>query len=48
MLFLLHLSREAEFPNYPKFCLSEFGSAPFISDNRGSSLYSFLLFLMDT
>jgi hypothetical protein len=31
------LSRQAEFPNYPKFCVSEIGSAPFISDNRGST-----------
>jgi hypothetical protein len=32
------LSRQAEFPNYPKFCLSEIGSAPLISDNRGSTV----------
>jgi hypothetical protein len=36
--FYCTLSREAEFPNYPKYCLSEIGSAPFISDNRGSTV----------
>ena len=40
MLFLLHLITSTEFPNYPKYCLSEIESAPFISDNRGSTVYT--------
>ena len=36
--FYCALTRQAEFPNYPKFCLSEIGSAPFISHNRGSTV----------
>ena len=36
--FYCTLSRQAEFPNYPKYCLSEIGSALFISDNRGSTV----------
>jgi hypothetical protein len=35
------LSRQAEFPNYPKYCLSEIGSAPFISHNRGSTVLQY-------
>jgi hypothetical protein len=40
--FYCTLSRQAEFPNYPKYCLSEIGSAPFISDNRGSTVYIYI------
>jgi hypothetical protein len=40
--FYCTLSRQAEFPNYPKFCLSEIVSAPFISDNRGSTVIGYL------
>ena len=38
--FYCTLSRQAEVLNYPKYCLSEIGPAPFISDNRGSTVYS--------
>jgi hypothetical protein len=33
------LSREAEFSNYPKFCLSEIGSVSVISHNRVSTVF---------
>jgi hypothetical protein len=38
--FYCTLSWRAEFPNYPKYCLSEIGSAHFISDNRGSTVFA--------
>jgi hypothetical protein len=38
--FYCALSRQAEFPNYPKFCLSEIGSVPVISHNRGSTVHN--------
>ena len=41
--FYCTLLRQAEFPNYPKFCISEIGSVPFISDNRGSTVYVIVL-----
>jgi hypothetical protein len=37
--FYCILSRQAEFPNYPKIYLSEIGSAPFISVNVGSTVF---------
>jgi hypothetical protein len=37
--FYCTLSRQAEFPNYPKYCLSETRSAPFISDNWGCTVF---------
>jgi hypothetical protein len=36
--YLYCILSQAEFPNYPKFCLSEIGPASFISDNRGSTV----------
>jgi hypothetical protein len=38
--FYCTLSRQTEFWNYPKLCLSEIGSAPFISDNQRSTVFA--------